>query len=239
MILRHLVICWSITAMLVSGSVMAMIKSSPAIPATASAASDPGILEYYEDHILNSNKIVRSILLKELTPGSEKYKKVIMEVCRSEVPDLQESIYNYLTRPVFNSENKEWAKAILESGLEQKRAWAYWVKAQQEPKGSITKWHCLAANQRHVEATKHIEKHKDKIRSASDFLKEIESIKNKKEIREKWEERQKQWTDLCYAQPFIDLYRCHDNLPKKLIAYIEKVLLLNKAVEFGSSDPIS
>src|SRR3989304_7378153 len=147
MILRHSVICWSITAMLVSGSVMAMIKSSHAIPTTASAASEPEIVEYHEDHILNSTKIVRSLLLKELTIGSEKYKKVMMEVCRSEDPDLQESIYTFLTNPVFNSENKVEAKAILESGLEQKRAWAYWVKAQQEPKDSIAKWHCLAANQ--------------------------------------------------------------------------------------------
>ena len=240
MILRHSVICWSITAMLVSGSVMAMIKSSHAIPTTASAASEPEIVEYHEDHILNSTKIVRSLLLKELTIGSKKYKKVMMEVCRSEDPDLQESIYTFLTNPVFNSENKVEAKAILESGLEQKRAWAYWVKAQQEPKdSSITKWHCLAANQGYVKATKYIEEHKDEIRNASGFLKEIKSIKNKKEIKGKWEEQQKQWTDLCYAQPFIDLYRYHDNLPKELMVYIEKALLINKAVEFGSGDPIS
>ncbi|HBC71763.1 MAG TPA: hypothetical protein DCZ38_03170 [Coxiellaceae bacterium] len=255
MIFRYLVVIFSFFTLLASGHVMAMMKcessivSLKSITPTIDQFLKPGKYSF-SSPVLDSNKIAHDLLVDKpvlkSAEGKELYKTIIEEVCKSEDPDLQKRIYALLTN-IPKCKDEKTATIILDNGIAQERAWAYWIKAQQESKGSITKWHCLAANRGHAQAKEYVESHQN-IKSAKVFLEEINNVGNKKTVESKWKEQEKKWNDLNYARPLLELYsviklkKTHLkdlSINKHLLDIIKEDVLLEKAVEFGSNEKIA
>lgn len=183
----------------------------------------------FSDPVLDYTKIMPDILRGQLK--DEECERLVLDLVHSNDSDLQEKIYGLL----INAEKKEDANTLLDGALIQECAWAYWAKAQQEPEGTVTKWHCLAANKGHASAVAYVDQHAGYTRQVSlDFLESLKNVKPKKALR-LIEEFENKWKTLCYARPFLDaLNECPTN--QRNASRIDVQKWVEYAAEWGDSD---